>query len=54
MSMETVSTAVLEKNKEKYLRSKDKAENEMIYQDIYNCMCHNTTKWTYTIQYVKP
>ena len=29
------------KNKE-YLKSKDKAKNDMMYQDIYNCMCQNT------------
>ena len=40
------------KNKE-YLRSKDKAKNHMIYQDIYNCICHNTQK-RYTIHYVTP
>ena len=32
-SMEDVSTGVLEKNRE-YLRSKDKAQNVMMYQDI--------------------
>ena len=26
----------------------------MMYQDIYNCICQNTKKWRYTIQYVKP
>ena len=26
----------------------------MLYQDIYNCICQNTKKWRYTIQYVKP
>ena len=31
------------KNKE-YSRSKDKAENDMMYQDIYNCICQNTHK----------
>ena len=36
--MEDVSTGVIEKNKE-YLRSKDKAKNDMMYQDIYNCIC---------------
>ena len=41
--MDDVSTGVLEKNKE-YTRSKDKAENDMMYQDIYNCICQNTTK----------
>ena len=32
--MEDGSTGVLEKNKE-YLWSKDKAKNDMMYQDIY-------------------
>ena len=36
-SMEDVSTGVREKNKE-YLRSKDEAKNDMMYQDIYNCI----------------
>ena len=40
-SMETVSTGVLDENKEHYLRSKDKAENDMMYQDTYNCICQN-------------
>ena len=39
--MEDVSTGVLEKN-EDYLRSKDKAKDDMVYQDIYNCICQNT------------
>ena len=26
----------------------------MMYQDVYNCLCQNTKKWRYTIQYVKP
>ena len=26
----------------------------MMYQDIYNCICQNTKKWRYIIQYVKP
>ena len=52
-SMETVSTGVLDKNKEHYLRSKDIAENDVIYQDIYNWICQNTKKWRYTIHYVK-
>ena len=38
--MEDVSTWVFEKNKE-YLRSKRKAKNCMMYQDIYNCICQN-------------
>ena len=29
------------KNKD-YLRSKDKTKNDMMYQDIYNCICQNT------------
>ena len=39
-STEDVSTGVLEKNKE-CLRNKHKAENDMMYQDIYNCICQN-------------
>ena len=39
-SMEDVSTRVLEKTKE-YIRSKDKAKNDMMYQDIYKCICQN-------------
>ena len=39
--MEDVSTGVLEKNNE-YLRSKDKTKNDMMYQDIYSCICQNT------------
>ena len=42
-SMEDVTTWVHEKNKE-YLRSKDTAKNDMMYQDIYNCICQNTKK----------
>ena len=26
----------------------------MMYQDTYNCICKNTKKWRYTIQYDKP
>ena len=48
--MEDVSTGVLEKK----LRSRDKAKNDMMYQDIYKCICQNTKKWKYTILYVKP
>ena len=43
-SMETVSTGVLDKNKGLYLRSKDKAENDMMYQEIYSCICQNIKK----------
>ena len=50
-SMDDVSTGV----KNIYLRIKDKAKkNYMMYQDIYDCICRNTKKWRYTIQYVKP
>ena len=42
-SMEDVSTGVLEKNKE-FLRNKDKAKNDMMYPDIYSCICQNTKK----------
>ena len=38
-SMEDVSTRVLEKNKE-YLKPK----NDLMYQDIYNCICQNIKK----------
>ena len=41
--MEDVSTGVLEKDKE-YLRSEDKAKNDMMYRDVYNCICQNTKK----------
>ena len=51
--MEDVSTGVLEKSKE-YLRSKNKAKNDMMCQDNYNCICQNTKKWICTIHYVKP
>ena len=51
--MEDVSTGVLEKNKE-YLGSKDKAKNDMMYQDIYNYICQNTKKMKIYYQYVKP
>ena len=41
--METVSTGVLDKNIEQYLASKVKAKNlyDVMYQDIYNCICQN-------------
>ena len=38
--MEDVSKGIIEKKE--YLRSKDKAENYMMYQDIYNCIYQNT------------
>ena len=31
------------KNKE-YSRSKDKAKIDVMYEDIYNCICQNTKK----------
>ena len=52
-SMEDVSTGVLEKIK-KILEVMIKSKNDMMYQDIYNCICQNTKKWRFTIQYVKP
>ena len=30
--------------KKDYLRSKDKAKNDMMYQDVYKCICQNTKK----------
>ena len=42
--MEAIGTGVLNRNKEHYLRSKDKAEKNMMYQDIYNCICQSTEK----------
>ena len=50
--MEDVSTGVFEKIKNIY-EVKIKLKNDMMYQDIYNCICQNTEKWRYTIQYVK-
>ena len=32
------------KKKKEYLRSKDKAKNSMMCQDMYNCICQNTKK----------
>ena len=49
--MEDVSTRVLEKIKNIY---EDKTENDLMYQDIYNCICQNTKKIRYIIHYVKP
>ena len=31
-----------------------KPKNDMMYQEIYTCICQNTRKWRYTIHYVKP
>ena len=41
--MECVSTGVLEKIKN-ILEVKIKPKNDMMYQDIYNCICQNTKK----------
>ena len=49
--MEDVSTGLLEKIKN-IQEVKIKQKHDMMYQDIYNCICQNTRKWRYTIQYV--
>ena len=41
-SMEDVSTRVLEK---KRIFKKVKPKKDLMYQDIYNCICQNTKKW---------
>ena len=43
-SMENVSTGVLEKIKKIIQEVKIKPKNDMMYQDIYNCICQNTKK----------
>ena len=43
-SMEDVSTGVLEKIKN-IQEVKIKPKNDVMYQDIYNCICQNTKKW---------
>ena len=40
---EDVSTGVLEKIRN-ILKVKIKSKNDMMYQDIYNCICQNTKK----------
>ena len=52
-SLEDVSTGVLAKIKN-IEEVKIQPKNDMMYQDIYNCICQNTKKYRYTIQYVKP
>ena len=42
-SMEDVSTGVLEKIKN-ILEVKIKQKNDMLYQDMHNCICQNTKK----------
>ena len=51
--MEDVNAEVLAKIKN-IQEVKIKPKNNMMYQDIYNCICQNTKTWRYTIQYVKP
>ena len=51
--MEDVNTRVLEKINN-VLEVKIKPKIDMMYQDIYDCICKNTKKWRYTIKYVKP
>ena len=54
MSMEDASTGVLEKIKN-IQDVKIKPKNDMMNNDICNCICQNRKKkWRYTIQYVKP
>ena len=43
-SMENVSTGVLDKNKEHYLRCKDKAKKIMRCFKTYNYICQKTIK----------
>ena len=50
--MEAVSAGVLEKIKN-IQEVNIKPKNDVMYQDIYNCICQNTKKSKYTIQYVK-
>ena len=53
--METVSTGLLAKNKEHYLRSKDKAEKAYdVSRHIRLHMSKYKKKWRFTIHYVKP
>ena len=52
--MKNVSTGVLEKIKNIIQEVMIKPKHDMIYQDIYNCICQNTKNSTYTIHYVKP
>ena len=42
--MDTFSTGVLDKKKNIIKDVKKKPKNDMMYQDIYNCICQNTTK----------
>ena len=53
-SMETFCTGVLDRNKEHYLKSKDKAEES--YDVLRHIQSHMSKykKWRFTIHYVKP
>ena len=53
-SMETVSTGLLDKIKNILLEVNIKPKNDVMYQEIYNCICQNTKKLRNTIHYVKP
>ena len=54
-SMETVSTGVLDKNKEHYSRDEDKAKKIIWCINTYTiAFVKIQTKWRFTIHYVKP
>ena len=40
--------------KKKRIFKKVKQKNDLMYQDIYNCICQNKQKIRYIIQHVKP
>ena len=40
--------------KKKRIFKKVKPQNDLMYQDIYNCICQNTKKIRFIIHYVKP
>ena len=40
--------------KKKRIFKKVKPKNDLMYQDIYNCICQNTKKIRFIIHYVKP
>ena len=48
--MEDASTRVLEKLR---IFKKVKPKNDLMYQDIYNCICQNTKNIEFIIDYVK-
>ena len=53
-SMENVSTGVLDKNKEHYLRCKRWSRKIIWCNKTYNWVCQNTKKRRFTVDYVKP